>query len=176
MAIDEGHLEDLIERDRISRCITRSVRGMDRYDAELAKASFHPDGTDDHGTVIGSAHQYLDARKPGWPGLQHYVTNQSIDIEGDTAHAETYYLAVILHPSQDGGSEFTVGRYLDRLERRDGTWAIAHRQTILDWSGSMQPAREDSVIPDSAAFTKSAVDSTDASYVRPLVLDRPETR
>ncbi len=31
----------------------------------------------------------------------------------------------------------TGGRYVDRLERRDGEWRIAERVVVLEWYGAM---------------------------------------
>lgn len=171
----ERYLDDLIARDQISRCITTVARGLDRYDEELAGSAYHPDATDDHGTVIGLASDYVAGRTPIWRGLQHFLMNQTIDLDGTTAHVETYFMAVIWRPAADG-TEFTVGRYLDRMEQVDGEWRIAHRSTVVEWSGSMDAAPDDSVVGGVDGFLKGSHDRDDLSYVRPLTLTRPHTR
>lgn len=40
------------------------------------------------------------------------------------------------------------GRYLDRLEKRDGQWKILHRQVVMDWCKRMPVTDE----RDSDAF------------------------
>ena len=34
------------------------------------------------------------------------------------------------------------GRYLDRLERRDDTWKLQHRQVVMDWAKRLTVADE----------------------------------
>ena len=66
------------------------------------------------------------------------------------------------------------GRYLDRLERRDGTWRIALRRCTIEWSMS-----GDASLLDSGAFAgfiKGTWDRTDPSYARPLQIDDPAAR
>ena len=70
----------------------------------------------------------LDVHEP-FAGYQRHVTTQNIDIDGDEAHAESYFLSVI---RVDGSSKLrlTAGRYVDRLERRDREWRIADRVVV----------------------------------------------
>ena len=37
---------------------------------------------------------------------------------------------------EDGAEKdlFIAGRYVDRYERRDGVWKIAHRAFVMDWN------------------------------------------
>ena len=63
----------------------------------------------------------------------HHLTTQTIRIDGDTAGAETYSIGV--HSPLAGGEArrmLSSGRYIDRLERRDGEWRIIHRRAITD--------------------------------------------
>ena len=48
---------------------------------------------------------------------------------------ETYGIAV--HRSASGAAHLNLStgfRYVDRFERRDGEWRIAHRVAVTDWS------------------------------------------
>ena len=46
---------------------------------------------------------------------------------------ETYVHAA--HLATDASEETLVyGRYLDRLEKRDGQWKLAFRQVVIEWS------------------------------------------
>ena len=56
-------------------------------------------------------------------------------LEGDSARVETH---VVSYHRVDygGGDEHDTcigGRYLDRLEKRDGEWRIADRTMLYDW-------------------------------------------
>ena len=50
---------------------------------------------------------------------------KAVQIDGDLAHAETYYLFV--GRNRDQTNWIAGGRYIDRLERRGGAWRIALR-------------------------------------------------
>ena len=162
----------LLDREAIRDVILRYTRGLDREDEELLRAAYQDDGHDDHGSFIGYARDF-PARKSAtrlrWETYQHYVTNQTIEIDGDTAHAETYFLGALKRP--DGALDLTGGRYVDRLEKRDECWAIADRIVIVEWAGGFPPGGA-ATIPE-GLFVKSARDRSDPSYQRPLRVTRP---
>jgi hypothetical protein len=66
---------------------------------------------------------------------QHAIFQSLIDIDGDTARGETYFLAHH-RPGNEAPDEELVlgGRYVDRFERRASVWKIAHRVVVYDWS------------------------------------------
>ena len=117
----------------------------------------------------------------------HSLLNSTIDIDGDSAHSETYYQFVARnHPFAEGQEETVMlagGRYIDRFERRmvDGrpAWKIALRTNIIEWSclqPSLPPPFAD--VPDIAGNGVSSRDRSDPSYARPLInrraLHKPE--
>ena len=69
----------------------------------------------------------------GQVATHHNLLNYTCDIERDTAHTETYYLFV--GRNRDATNWIAGGRYIDRLERRDGAWRIALRTNAIEWSG-----------------------------------------
>jgi hypothetical protein len=98
-------------------------------------------------------------------GTNHYITNHTCELDGDTAHTETY---VIMVGQNVEGTPVTLhgARYIDRLERRDGRWAIAHRVSMLEWVGGL-------TCPDLPTVTREpngviSRGRTDTSYERPL--------
>jgi hypothetical protein len=116
---------------------------------------------------IGSGYGVIDwaieATDEQLRGHQHYVMNTLIDLDGDEAHAETYVMLV--GQEKDGfGHFFGGGRYLDRLERRDGRWGIVDRVLIIEWGDNYEHLA-DLVLPP-------AQDRSDASYQRPLRVTR----
>jgi hypothetical protein len=129
---DVGYLMD---RLAITDCIAMHARGCDRHDADLITAAYHPDGIDEHGRVTNLGVEYGD-----WANRTHSATSQvhthnitthTCEIDGDTAHAESYAIAILL--SLDGRTAQVIsGRYVDRLERRDGQWAIAVRRSTVE--------------------------------------------
>ncbi len=60
------------------------------------------------------------------------------------------------------------GRYVDRLERRDGAWAIVDRVCVVEWNAESVSQITDDVIAMMADSMRVAShDTTDPSYDRP---------
>lgn len=59
-------------------------------------------------------------------------------IDGDRAEGEVYVLSYYRY-DENGVPMIVVvgGRYLDKYERRDGKWGIAHRVAMEDWSAKV---------------------------------------
>ena len=139
--VSEAALRELLDRQAILDCIHRYTRGMDRHDKELVLSAYHPDAIDDHGLYCGVAKDFVDwacwFHDQNQTLHHHYVTNHSVELDGDTAHAETYWLFVGVN--KDGGHPLTMsgGRYIDRFERRNGKWGIAARSCLIEWQGEL---------------------------------------
>jgi hypothetical protein len=137
MSATPEDLSYLLDRERIRDCLARVARGEDRRDAALISGAYWPDATDDHGISAGTLPEYLAWVVPGSPAIAdtlHTLGQSLIDVRGDTAVAETHVTAY--HRIDTGDQERDVvigGRYLDRLERRDREWRIAHRTMLYDW-------------------------------------------
>lgn len=140
-------VQRLVDRAEIEDCMLRYCRGVDRYDLDLVRSSFHSDAYDDHGRFKGPASEligYLGELLPRFDALTHFRGNMLIEFQDDDcAHVETYALAyhrLIGRPEQ----ELLCVRYLDRFERRSGEWRIAHRRVVVDWSagGDAAPSVE----------------------------------
>jgi len=65
---------------------------------------------------------------------QHYLLNHTAEVNGDEAHAETYYLFVGTDREPANHMTLSGGRYVDRVERRDGRWAIVDRVCVVEWN------------------------------------------
>jgi hypothetical protein len=119
---------------------------------------------------------------------QHCIFNVTCDLDGDVAHTETYYMFVGMNRT---GTPMAMsgGRYIDRLEKRDGRWAIATRVCVRDWA----PLEEIPTVMDQAAMTvvknlseqtkqlmrtgsQPSRDRSDVSYQRPLTIDPARRR
>ena len=92
----------------------------------------------------GLATEFIDVvsftrPKPGSPikGMFHFISNILIDFSDEThAFCESYHVAWC---QMTDGTDATIGgRYLDKFERRNGRWAITHRDVIFDFS-RMEP-------------------------------------
>ncbi|MEH6789935.1 nuclear transport factor 2 family protein [Parasphingorhabdus sp.] len=142
----DQRISDMLDKQDCIELVHRMARAIDRCDAELVGELFHPDATDDHGSYKGSAKDFvpwvMDVLK-GMNRTQHIIGNILIELDGDTAQGESYFIAHHSIPAEDGTDNFMIaaGRYLDRFERRDGAWRIAHRGAVYDWS-SINPSTD----------------------------------
>lgn len=171
MDIDPAQLQRLIDKDAIRECVLNYARGLDREDRDIMLSGFHGHAQDDHGSYIGPISGFPDrasATRHRWKVYQHHVTNQTIDIDGDQAHTETYYIATLVR--HDGSIDLTGGRYIDRLERIDGRWGIVERITMVEWGATLPIEQTGWLPPD--LFVPATHDKTDPSYQRPLTVTR----
>jgi hypothetical protein len=167
-----ARLEQLLDKQDIIECLGRFSRGMDRFDREIYLSAFHPDAVMAAGPFVGSAADCYDWAMPmheaGQIATHHNLLNITIDIDGDVAHTETYYLFV--GRNRDESNWIAGGRYIDRLEKRDGVWKIALRTNAIEWSGMVPtmgiPFAD---VPDIHGNGAPARSRQDPSYQRPLV-------
>lgn len=159
-------VKELLDRQAIYDCVQRNARGQDRHDVELMASTYHPDAIDDHGHYLGSGEGYVQRAHEVHQGFvrhQHHLTTHSVELSGDTAHAETYYIAILCRES--GLVLLSSGRYIDRLERRNGEWRISTRIVTVESKLDIQGGNDDDVEP---MFYPGTQDRTDLSYRRPL--------
>jgi hypothetical protein len=167
-----ARLEQSLDKQDIIECLGRFSRGMDRFDREIYLSAFHPDAMMAAGPFVGSAADCYDWAKPmheaGQIATHHNLLNITIEIDGDVAHTETYYLFV--GRNHDESNWIAGGRYIDRLEKRDGVWRIALRTNAIEWSGMVPtmgiPFAD---VPDIHGNGAPARSRQDPSYQRPLV-------
>ena len=126
----------LLDRIALTDLVMRYCRGCDRRDFALVRSLYHDDAIDDHGTMFSGGPDefvaWLPAATAPWELTRHEITNSLFAIEGDRAEGE--HLVRAWHRSHPPERrEFIVhGRYLDRYERRDGTWKFIHRSLVFD--------------------------------------------
>ena len=72
--------------------------------------------------------------------------------------------------------DFTAsGRYVDRLERRNGEWRIAYRTVMFDWT-RIEPVRAEFPVPPAVDVVWGRRDRDDLSYPVLALADRAEVR
>lgn len=121
--------------------VYKLARGVDRCDRDLLLSVFHPDATDDHGQFKGTAVEFVDWVLPVVKTMdrtQHFIGNVLVDVDGDQAWGESYFIANhdMKGPQGDPIRYVVSGRYLDRFECRNGEWRIAHRGCVFDWNAT----------------------------------------
>ena len=170
-----ARLEQLLDRQDILDCLIRFCRGMDRFDRELFLSAFHADAIVAAGPFVGGPEALYDwaskLHEQGQSATHHNMLNHSCDLDGDVAHTESYYLFV--GRNRDDTNWIAGGRYIDRLERRDGSWKIALRTNAIEWSGMVPtlpiPFAE---VPDIHVNGVPSRSKEDPSYRRPLTNKR----
>lgn len=129
--------ESVAARFAITEVIHRYGRGIDSMDRAMILSCWHPGGTDDHAPLYsGSAEGFVEWWMPVHRAMRiasRAFTASLIELDGDKADAETSW-SVVLQVNH-AGARFDImadGRYVDKLECIDGTWAFRHRSAVLD--------------------------------------------
>ncbi len=163
----------LLDKQDIAEIIYRLARAIDRCDPEAMAACYHADATDDHGLIKGSIDDFIAQVMPMLQGMertQHNITNLLIEVNGGTARSEAYFIAQHTLASETGAGElgkvemFAAGRYLDRFTRRQGSWKIAHRHAIYDWTMSVPSSGGWDAEPMAALLRRGERGRADPSY------------
>ena len=164
----DASLQRLLDEAAIKDLQIRYCRGIDRMDWDLVRSCYHPDATDDHGDYVGGIDGFIEYCKAGTPNFvstTHFTGNQLVEVDGDTARAEHHAIAYHRVAAGPDGPErdlITVGRYADRLERRNGEWRLIKRVVIVDLD-RVDPVGEKWVNP---ALFRGRRDKSDPSYAQ----------
>jgi hypothetical protein len=92
-------VEYVLDRLAISDCLVRYLRGLDRHDDEPTASAFWLDAQVNYGTSFSGPRDdsvtwanELESRNAYH---QHHVTTQTVDLDGDVAHVESYVLYIV---------------------------------------------------------------------------------
>jgi hypothetical protein len=166
-----GDVRYLKDRVAILDCVAAHARGCDRHDVALLTGTYHVDGVDVHGATVNAGSDYA-----GWVNGVHAATSQnhlhnvtthSCEIDGDEAHAESYVMVTLLSPDA-ATATVMCGRYVDRLERRDGRWRIAVRRSTVELAFTADARLLQSRFFTAQGYEHGSRDRSDLSYQRPL--------
>jgi uncharacterized protein (TIGR02246 family) len=134
-----------VDKLEIREVIERSVRYIDDQDAASFAQLFEEDGVLQLAGTVFAGREALRSMFGGgapvakWtepgellkqPDVMHLTTNPVIDVEGDSATAETDMIT--LRRDQEGKAKIALlARYRDRLRRTDdGNWLISSRTGV----------------------------------------------
>lgn len=174
LAALEARMQEIADREAIADCIKRSARGNDRFDTELVASTFHVDAVHNNGRKKVAAHGYGEEANAAHGALfdanLHNVLVQSCEIDGDIAHTESYSLGLFLDKGAETG-RMLAGRYLDRLEKRDGEWRIAVRRVTVEVAIEGKAHLPLGMALPGSDYLKGNRDRNDLSYQRPLPED-----
>jgi 3-phenylpropionate/cinnamic acid dioxygenase small subunit len=144
---NEQKLQEVWDRQEIEQLMFRHARSLDRMDAELFKSCYWEEGVEEHQDPIypdlfhwnDNAWKFAPEAMKGFANLkitQHRISNILIELDGDTAVAETYVFAYHVHTDEEGVDQEGIlgGRHHFKLEKRNDEWRIMHRSTVFDWN------------------------------------------
>lgn len=131
-------LDEFISERQIRESVVRYCRAVDRNERDAIAAEYHPDGVDDHG--LGAevpGEQWADAcmLRDRTRAYVHHLGQSLIEVFGDDAFAETYWVAY--QAWTEGERRYLRtrgGRYADWFQRREGVWKVFVRRVVDDWS------------------------------------------
>ncbi len=160
-------VQELLDKQAIAEVMMTYCRAIDHLDEPLLRSVFFPDSQHNHG-FKGPSSDPKAKSEPGKPGdfvayalgvlrgmtrTHHQLGNIFIEIQpgGTVAHTEAYFTAY--HRMRAKGDPkagpnaydtemdlFVSGRYMDRMEKRNGVWKIARRTATTDWERLEPPS------------------------------------
>ncbi|HEX4378281.1 MAG TPA: nuclear transport factor 2 family protein [Steroidobacteraceae bacterium] len=137
-------LQVLLDKQEIHEALMRYCLGIDRCDLALVLSVFHEDALDNHSGVeeraVDRFTRTINSRSM-W--VNHNIGNVFIQVDGAKAVSQSYFTAWHRLTHDERTYDWVIaGRYLDRFERRQHVWRIAHRTVVYDCE------RFDRVSPD----------------------------
>src|SRR5690349_4170052 len=146
----------MLDEFALHRLVHRYCRAVDRGDSDLLRSLYHSGASDEHGgfssgTAVDLVAQ-ITAARPHLRSMQHHVTTVNFAVGRDAregvaegiAEGEVYMLATHTIAADDRDVDVIVGgRYLDKYEKRSGTWGFTHRTIVTDWARISDPSQTD---------------------------------
>jgi hypothetical protein len=165
----DPRLQELLDHHEIRQLLATYCHGCDRGDEVEMAGTYAAESWDDHGPRKMEGRRFsietVEESLRTTALVSHLLGQSLIRVSGDTAGAETYFIATLLYPDKAGGEGQTIGqlggRYVDRLVRENGRWRIRHRICLREWSHS-QAVTGDWLA--NAGFTGMHRSQADASY------------
>jgi len=139
-----SELNTLMAEREIRRRLIDYCHGIDRCDVALTASAYHADGTDDHGSFVGTGHDFAayaaESLSTKWEATQHSTGDPAIDFVSDTeADVVTYVRAEHVGRDENGLVLVTFeGEYQDRFTEQDGSWRIAARTVVHSWDSTQR--------------------------------------
>lgn len=120
----------MTDRDELVDLTVRYATAIDSHQYSLLTRVFTDDAQLDYGEIgqwAGGAAvaEFMEAAHVAATHTMHRMTNQAIEIDGDTATMRTYVDALILF---EGGGVNPTGYYDDHVVRTAEGWRIARRK------------------------------------------------
>jgi ketosteroid isomerase-like protein len=165
----EALLQEMLDEFQLRKLVHSYCRAVDRGDVATLRGLYHDDAEDHHGAFsAGSVGRFLDglvAARPYLQSMQHHVTTTNFAIDGDSAEGEIYSIATHTFTAGDHNVDVIVGgRYLDKYQKRSGTWKILERTIVTDSAYVNDPSSVDLSHPVTRDTPRGRSDARDPSY------------
>jgi hypothetical protein len=137
----DPRIQEVLDHHDIRKLLATYCHACDRADGELMGSLYTGAGSfDDHGLVRAAgpeyARQMTELINSRTQVVTHILGQSLIEVQGDEAAAETFFLGLMRVSAPDGAPLLNqlAGRFIDRLVRVDGAWKIRHRIAVRDTS------------------------------------------
>lgn len=145
----DPRLQDMLDHHEIRQLLATYCHGCDRGDEVEMASTYAADSWDDHGPRKMEGRRFsietVEESMRTTNVVSHMLGQSLIKVDGDSAGAETYFIATVIYPAKDGREETLNqlgGRYVDRLVREGGEWRIKERICVREWSISHPTTRD----------------------------------
>jgi hypothetical protein len=173
----------LLDRLDIYDCLVRYTRGLDRHDSDLIASAFWPDAQVNYGTLFSGLRDEFVAWANELESQNeyhaHHIGTQTVDLDGDIAHVETYVLYIVrtrekverLGSGRPRRARATRERMAHQPGRDGQRWlTLAPVRQSLDSPRTLGSRR--SIVSSAAAASARVGATTDVALKRPFVTTR----
>jgi hypothetical protein len=161
-------LQEIIDHHEIKKMLAVYCHGCDRGDGPRMQSVYGMDSWDNHGQYNGPGREYPDLVMNNFAASGtkciHLLGQSQIKVTGNRAGAETYFLASVLVPGENGGKNVVTllsGRYCDTLVKEGGQWKIDKRICVRDYSITLDIEKDRL---DDNGFVQGVLSGDDPSY------------
>lgn len=130
---------ELLDKFAISLIIEQYFYGIDRTDSALLRRCFADEAsyTSDAGRLNMNSGDEIGGRLGRgslFAQTSHVRSSQKIEVDGDTATADTFAVVYLVKDVTDGGAIMVRGlQYRDTLVRKSEGWKILSRHHSTKW-------------------------------------------
>jgi ketosteroid isomerase-like protein len=129
------HDLDTSDEIQVRAAVQRYAFAIDAMDYDALRDVFTPDATaqyHQHPLLTGnqSIADFLKERVGDTIWHQHFISVTRVELSGDTAQADSAFIAHATKHSIPGKVRMTLGSYHDRLARTSDGWRVAHRDQV----------------------------------------------
>lgn len=136
----------IADRQDVAAVPITYAKGVDTRDWALVRAQFTDDAVVEGSRASAPVDAYVEHLRPGvevFPTTMHFMGNQLVEVDGDTATVTTYAVAYHWKGEPAGAphdDNLIVGvRYHDQLARTAQGWRISARRVSPDWRQGPYP-------------------------------------